>query len=115
MPAKLIWQSDSWPANPTSGTSDRPTIATATIFWTATASGADTTCAAIATAATNAAAVAKAPDQAGRGITSREVRVLWPRRRLSDRANSTTNSRSTGMAKRNCAISTVSVGRYASA
>ncbi len=81
IPAKLIWHSESWPAKPTSGTSDRAMMATATIFWSPTASGSDAMLAATSPAATNSAAVASAPGQAGRGTTSRDVRVLWPRRR----------------------------------
>ncbi len=111
MPAKLIWHSDSWPANPTSGTSDRPMMATATIFCRPTASGPDVICAATTPAATNRPAVATDPSHGGRGIVSRVVRVLWPRKRLCGNASSTTNSRMTGMANRNWASSTLSVGR----
>ena len=111
MPAKLIWHKESWPAKPTSGTSDSPMMATATIFCRATASGPEAIWAATAPAATNSAAVASEPVHGGRGIDSRVARVLCPRRRPCGRTSSTTNSRITGMAKRNCDSSTPSVGR----
>ncbi len=111
MPAKLIWHSEICPAKPTRGTSDRPMMATARIRWTEMASGCDTICAATTPAMTTPSATMPAPPQAGRGMISRMPPVEWPRRRLCGSTSSTTNSRMTGMAKRNCDSSTLSVGR----
>jgi hypothetical protein len=77
------------------------------------ASGSDTIWAVTTPATTNAAAVTSDPSHGGRGMTSRAVRicVARPRSRLCGSTSSTTNSRAAGMANRNWASSTLSVGK----